>query len=77
MPSMDGTGPSGRGPMTGRGAGNCVVGRGGRGARGGNGRGFGFFGRAQGSYVSLSKEEQKKILQEEKKDIENSLKELE
>jgi len=48
MPYQDGTGPTGTGPRTGRGAGNCAgqagVGRfGGRGGRGlGLGRGFGF-----------------------------------
>ena len=47
MPFRDGTGPSGQGPRTGHGAGNCAgrggVGRfGGRGfGRGGRGRGFG------------------------------------
>ena len=64
MPNMDGTGPDGRGPMTGRGAGKCAP----QSRRSGRG---------QGAYVSLSKEEQKKILQEEKKDIESMLKELE
>ena len=47
MPNRDGTGPSGGGPRSGRGAGNCTgqggAGRfGGRGlGRGGRGRGFG------------------------------------
>jgi hypothetical protein len=48
MPFRNGTGPSGQGPRTGRGAGNCA-GQGGAGrfvghgfARGGRGRGFGF-----------------------------------
>ena len=43
MPFRDGTGPSGQGPRTGHGAGNCA-GRGGVdrfGGRGGRGRGFG------------------------------------
>jgi hypothetical protein len=47
MPFRDGTGPSGQGPRTGRGAGNCA-GQGGAGrfvgrgfGRGGRGRGFG------------------------------------
>ena len=48
MPFGDGTGPAGKGPRTGRGAGNCTgqggTGRfGGRGlGRGGRGRGFGY-----------------------------------
>lgn len=73
MPNMDGTGPNGQGPLTGRGAGKCVENRPGR----GRGMGFRCYSRGQGAYVSLSKEEQKKILLEEKKDIENRLKELE
>jgi hypothetical protein len=43
MPFRDGTGPSGQGSRTGRGAGNCA-GQGGTGrfsGRGGRGRGFG------------------------------------
>ena len=43
MPFGDGTGPAGKGPRTGRGAGNCT-GQGGTGrfgGRGGRGRGFG------------------------------------
>jgi hypothetical protein len=88
MPGMDGTGPDGRGPMTGRGIGQC--GRGyGRGLGRGMGRGFGC-GRGRGfgmSYgrtpVSLTPAEEKKILEaelseidKEKKEIEQRLKEL-
>ena len=78
MPRLDGTGPMGQGPMTGRGMGNCPAG--GRGRGQGFGRGFGgrFFrgwpfadrGRVP------TKEEQKKLLQEEKEAIEQELTDL-
>ena len=50
MPRLDGTGPQGAGPMTGRGAGPCNNGQGRANAGRGRGRGFGrgFFGRGQG-----------------------------
>ena len=38
MPAFDGTGPQGKGPLTGRGMGRC---KGGVGRQGGMGRGFG------------------------------------
>lgn len=78
MPGQDGTGPLGQGPMTGRGLGRC-----GNGMRRGFGRGFsrGFGFRRQ---VPLTKDEEKKILKAElkdldldKEDIEKRLKELE
>jgi len=48
MPNFDGTGPQGRGPMTGRGQGPCNTGNGsGRAYGRGRGRGFGF-GRGRG-----------------------------
>ena len=64
MPGFDRTGPTGRGPMTGRGMGPCG---------GGMARGFrrGFV-----RPVELSKEEQVKILEAEKDQIEKELKEL-
>lgn len=71
MLGVDGTGPMGLGPRTGRGMGPC-----GRGL----GRGFwrGFCPRCMGfADVSLSKEEQKKILQEELKEIESEKKAIE
>jgi len=75
MPGQDGSGPRGEGPLSGRGLGPC-----GRGlARGrGFGRGLGI-GRGFGwrEPVELSKEEQKKILEAEKQEIEKRLKELE
>ncbi len=80
MPGMDGTGPVGLGPMTGRGLGPC-----GRGLMLGLGRGF-CFGRGFGwrwmqnsgfADVSLSKAEQKKILQEELKALEEEKKAIE
>ena len=75
MPYRDGTGPFGNGPLTGRGLGPC-----GRGMRRGYGRGFGA---RYANPITLTKEEQKKVLEEmlkdleeEKKDIEARLKEL-
>ena len=80
MPGGDRTGPMGQGPMTGRGMGPCGRGLGfGRGARG-FGRGAGF-GRGMGwrsaGFTNLTKEEEKRLLEEEKADIERRLKELE
>ena len=76
MPGNDGTGPLGRGSMTGRGLGPCGSGQG-RGFRKFGQRAFGF------QPVELTKEEQKKILkaelealEAEKKDLSKKLKEL-
>ena len=76
MPARDGTGPWGRGPLTGRGFGPC-----GSGAGPGFGRGFGRgFGGGRfaftGQPVELSKKEQIKILEEQKKELDARLKEL-
>ncbi len=78
MPQFDGTGPQGRGPMTGWGRGPCGAGQGfgrrgfgrGPGFGRGLGRGFGpgFRGWSPADWsepVALSKEEQKKILEAE------------
>ncbi len=65
MANQDGTGPSGMGPLTGRGFGPCN-----RGLRGG-------FGRRFRQPVTLSKEEEKKILEAEIKSIEEEKKEIE
>jgi len=76
MPRLNGTGPRGQGPRTGRGLGNCQgagqgVGRGfGRGLGQGRGRFFRFAGKA------LTKEEQKKSLEKEKKAIEQEIADL-
>jgi len=80
MPLFDRTGPSGQGPLTGRGMGPCGGGLGsrlgfGRGSRFGRGfgrglglgRGFGFFGRAP------TKAEEKESLGDYKKDLEQEL----
>jgi len=82
MPGQDRTGPLGQGPMTGRGLGPC--GRGlarGRGFGRGMGRGLGF--RRQTFQPTITKTEEKEILEdelklmeEEKKEIEARLKEL-
>ena len=66
MPNLDGTGPRGNGSMTGRGLGRC-----GRGY--GRGRGLG---RCYWSNQVMSKEEEKKLLEQELKDINKRLKEL-
>jgi len=75
MPGLDGTGPAGQGPMTGRGLGPC-----GCGMRRGFGRGFGRgLGLRYWRYapVSLTKEEQKKILEAELKEIDLEKQEIE
>jgi hypothetical protein len=83
MPGQDRTGPLGQGPMTGRGLGQC-----GQGLNRGFGRqcrrGFGFMrGRGYRENITLSKEEEKKILEaelieieKEKEEIEQKLKEI-
>ena len=71
MPGQDGTGPAGQGPLTGRGLGPCGGGM----RRGCCGRGFGR-GFGYGRQVSFTKDEEKKILEAEKQEIENRLKEL-
>lgn len=68
MPAQDGTGPQGQGPMTGRGLGLC---RGGSGFRRGFGRRRFFI-----EDLTLTKEQERKILQQEKAEIEKRLKEL-
>jgi len=84
MPGYDGFGPDGRGPLTGRGFGYCN-GRGFGRFAGGRcfGRGYGFR-RAfrddfyAGSYERpLTKTEEKKILEEELKEIEEEKKAIE
>lgn len=76
MPVKDKTGPLGKGPLTGRGFGPCGSGAG-PGLGRGVGRGFGV-GRVApaGQPVELSKEEQIKILEEHKNELDNRLKEL-
>lgn len=67
MPRFDGTGPFGQGPMTGRGFGRCS---------GGFGRGFGrFFGFRQP--VEFTKDQEKKLLEAELKELELDKKEIE
>jgi hypothetical protein len=74
MPRLDGTGPQGQGPMTGRGMGNCRgVGRGFLGRGFGFGRGFGRWCPFANNTQALTKEEQKKLLLEEKEAIEQEL----
>lgn len=77
MPGRDRTGPDGYGPLTGRGLGPC-----GRGMRRGFGRRQGF--RRYSEPVTLTNEEQKKMLEaelveieKEKQEIEKRLKEIE
>lgn len=73
MPKLDGTGPIGQGPRTGRGMGNCS------GVGQGWGRGFGrfFFGCPFWNGKQITKEERRKILLEEKELIEQELSNLE
>jgi hypothetical protein len=68
MPGFDGTGPQGFGPMTGRRFGFCVDG-----TRRTLGRGFGFGCRRQ---VFLTKDQEKKILESELKNIESEKEEI-
>jgi len=73
MPGQDQTGPSGQGPMTGRGLGRC-----GRGLRQGFNRGFGFRrGFSQNQDLELTKEQEKKILEAELSEIEAEKSEIE
>lgn len=70
MPNLDGTGPMGQGPMTGRGMGRCGGGQKGGGAgkmrgagrRGGYGMGRGFCGWQN---ANLTKEQEKALLENE------------
>jgi len=78
MPALDKTGPQGQGSMTGRGLGSCGKGRG-MGMRMGFGRCCGH-GRGLGRYFGwnapLTKEEQKKDLNEYKKALEEELEDV-
>lgn len=60
MPNRDSTGPRGAGPLTGRGMGPCSCGM-----RRGLGRGYGFQNR-----VVVTKDEEKKMLESELKELE-------
>lgn len=76
MPGFDGTGPRGRGPMTGRGMGSC-----GRGYRRGYGRrnSRGFFNRTFGGFFgnrTVTDDEEKKVLQEEAEILKKELNEV-
>ena len=66
MPGRDGTGPMGQGPRTGGGMGPCGRGFG----RGFRGRGFGRF------PISISKEEEKQMIEEEIESLKKRLEEL-
>ena len=72
MPQQDGTGPLAQGPMTGRGLGPCGAGAG-ISIRRGFGRGIC---RWFSPIASFSKQEEQKILEAEKQEIEKRLKEL-
>ena len=70
MPKLDGTGPTGQGPKTGRGNGNCSGGRGMGWGRGyGCGCGGGLFGR-----MFYTKEERDEMLKDRETMLENELK---
>lgn len=76
MPRRDGTGPAGRGPLTGRGLGNCS---------GDNNKPSSFIGRGLGLGLGLGRrflnsksstsvlEEQKTVLEEQLRNINNAL----
>jgi len=67
MPGFDGTGPRGAGSMTGKGLGPC-----GRGFRRGYSRGFGYRYWQSNAFepVVFNKEDEKKILEAELKEVE-------
>jgi len=74
MPQQDRTGPMGQGPLTGRGLGPCARGMG---FRRGFGMGMGWRFQPQISQpVQYSEADEKKILQEELKEIEAESKEI-
>jgi len=71
MPNRNGTGPLGQGAMTGKGMGPCGCGQ----RRGfGGGRGMGF---RNSTTIVLTKEEEKKILEAELKEIDLEKQEIE
>ena len=73
MPYFDGTGPRGMGPMTGRRFGPCGYGR-----RLGYGRRFGWgYWQNQPDSEPLAKEEERKILEAELREIESEKNEIE
>jgi len=78
MPLRDGTGPNGMGPRTGRGMGPCGRGMGygmGRGFAMGRGLGYGMCGCPWCGFVP-SEQDEKAMLEEEKKAIEDRLEQL-
>ena len=75
MPNFDGNGPRGIGPLTGRGLGPCGAGLR-RGFSRGMGRGFRRFAVVPQT-MELTQADEKKILQEELKEIELERKEIE
>lgn len=84
MPNLNGTGPQGVGPKTGRGMGNCAPGAAQRPGLGrGLGRGFGWRRFPGRNYAQPNQQPEKemledelKALRQEKKEIESRLKEL-
>jgi hypothetical protein len=62
MPFRDGTGPSGQGSRTGRGAGNCA-GQGGAGRFGGRGLGLGRGGRGRGFGLGVAPDQERSWLE--------------
>jgi len=70
MPKLDGTGPMGQGPRTGRGMGNCAGGRG-----MGWGRGYGCgCGGGWGGRMFYTKDERDEMLKDREAMLENELK---
>lgn len=74
MPRLNGTGPMGQGPLTGRGLGPCGGGRAyGFSGRRGGGMGFGWR-KSTGYYPTLTEKEEKEALLEESNILEKELK---
>ena len=75
MPAYDRTGPSGQGPVTGRGIGFCRGFR--RGFGRGYGRGFGFRRNPVQEPVILTEKQEKEILEQELKELKTDIQEIE
>jgi len=72
MPTRDGSGPSGQGPRSGRGAGNCA-GQGGSGRFGGRGLGRGRRGRGLGRGLEYASDQNNSWLEDQVKSLQSAL----
>lgn len=75
MPFRDGTGPTGKGPRTGRGAGNCA-GQGGAGRFSGRGLGIGRRGRGPGRGLGFAPQQDSSWLEQQIKSLQSALQSL-